>query len=194
MTQIDVTEGSGDGQVDRLTWISTRDTTVSIRQWIAVFGAISGSFVAVLNIQITNASIREIQGALSATLTEASWITTAYVAASLVIMPLTGWFVRVCSVRTYTLANMALFMLSVVACALAWCLESMIAMRFISGFFGGALIPMSMYIILITLPAVKRPIAFMFWGIAIAVAPSLGPVLGGWLTEEISWKLVFCLS
>ena len=67
----------------------------------------------------------------------------------------------------------------------------MIAMRFISGFFGGALIPMSMYIILITLPAAKRPIAFMFWGIAIAVAPSLGPVLGGWLTEEISWKFVF---
>ena len=173
MTQIDVTEGSGDGQVDRLTWISTRDTTVSIRQWIAVFGAISGSFVAVLNIQITNASIREIQGALSATLTEASWITTAYVASSLVIMPLTGWFVRVFSVRTYTLANMALFMLSVVGCALAWRLEAMIAMRFISGFFGGALIPMSMYIILITLPAEKRSIAFMSWGIAIAIAPPI---------------------
>ena len=186
-----MTEGSGDGQVDRLTWISTRDTTVSIRQWIAVFGAISGSFVAVLNIQITNASIREIQGALSATLTEASWITTAYVASSLVIMPLTGWFVRVFSVRTYTLANMALFMLSVVGCALAWRLEAMIAMRFISGFFGGALIPMSMYIILITLPAEKRSIAFMLWGIAIAIAPSLGPVLGGWLTEEVSWKFVF---
>ena len=191
MIPVDVTEGVTEGQAEKSTPGSARDTTVSVRQWIAVFGAISGSFVAVLNIQITNASIREIQGALSATLTEASWITTAYVASSLVIMPLTGWFVRVFSVRTYTLANMALFMLSVVACALAWSLESMIAMRFISGFFGGALIPMSMYIILITLPAVKRPIAFMFWGIAIAVAPSLGPVLGGWLTEEISWKLVF---
>jgi len=156
---VDVTEGVTEGQAEKSTPGSARDTTVSVRQWIAVFGAISGSFVAVLNIQITNASIREIQGALSATLTEASWITTAYVASSLVIMPLTGWFVRVFSVRTYTLANMALFMLSVVACALAWSLEAMIAMRFISGFLGGPLIPMSMYIILITLPAAKRPVA-----------------------------------
>lgn len=170
---------------------SASEPEVTLRQWITVFGAIAGSFVAVLNIQITNASLREIQGALSATLTEASWITTAYVASSLVIMPLTGWFVRVFSVRTYVVWNLVLFMISVVGCALAWNLEAMITMRFISGFFGGALIPMSMYIVLITLPATKQPVAFMLWGIAIALAPTIGPVIGGWLTEAVSWTLVF---
>ncbi len=170
---------------------SARDSDVTLRQWIAVFGAIAGSFVAVLNIQITNASLGDIQGALSATLTEASWITTAYVASSLVVMPLTGWFVRVFSVRTYVVWNMVLFMLSVVGCAMAWDLPAMIAMRFISGFFGGALIPMSMYIVVIMLPPARRPFAFVFWGIAIAMAPSMGPALGGWLTEEFSWTLIF---
>ena len=164
---------------------------MTLRQWVAVYGAIAGSFVAVLNIQITNASLGEIQGALAATLTEASWITTSYVASSLVVMPLTGWFVRVFSVRAYTIWNMTLFMVSVVGCALAWDLAAMIAMRFVSGFFGGALIPMSMYILLITLPPARRPVAFVFWGIAIALAPTMGPVLGGWLTEEFSWTLVF---
>lgn len=191
MTPPAVAEGAPEGSTaTRSSEVAEREN-VTLRQWIAVFGAIAGSFVAVLNIQITNASLREIQGALSATLTEASWITTAYVASSLVSMPLTGWFVRVFSVRTYVVWNIALFMISVVGCALAWDLEAMIGMRFISGFFGGALIPMSMYIVLITLPVAKRPVAFMFWGIAIALAPSMGPALGGWLTEEFSWTLVF---
>ena len=170
---------------------STEQPEVSLRQWIAVLGAISGSFVAVLNYQITNASLREIQGALSATLSEASWITTAYVASSIVVMPLTGWLVRVFSVRTYVLCNLVMFMVSLVGCALAWDLQAMIGLRFISGFFGGALIPMSMYIVLITLPTGKRPVAFMLWGFAIAQAPVIGPTLGGWMTDEFSWTLVF---
>ena len=110
---------------------------------------------------------------------------------SIVVMPLTGWFVRVFSVRTYTLCNMVMFMVSLVGCALAWDLNAMIGLRFFSGFFGGALIPMSMYIVLTTLPAGKRPVAFMLWGFAIAQAPVVGPTLGGWLTEEFSWTLVF---
>ncbi len=191
MTPPAAAEGASGGSTQTPSSRPADPEAVTLRQWIAVSGAIAGSFVAVLNIQITNASLREIQGALSATLTEASWITTAYVASSLVVMPLTGWFVRVFSVRTYVVWNMILFMVSVAGCALAWDLHAMIGMRFFSGFFGGALIPMSMYIVLITLPAAKRPVAFMFWGISIALAPSLGPALGGWLTDRFSWTLVF---
>ena len=116
---------------------------VTLRQWIAVSGAIIGSFCAVLNHQITNTSLREIQAALSANLTEASWITTAYLAAAIVIMPLTAWFTRVFSIRTYATVNTAGFMLSLVACALAWDLNAMIALRFIAGLFGGGLMPMA---------------------------------------------------
>ena len=112
---------------------SGTDEHVTLRQWIAVSGAIIGSFCAVLNHQITNTSLREIQAALSASLTEASWITTAYLAAAIVIMPLTAWLTRVFSVRTYATANTAGFMLSLVACALAWDLNAMIALRFAAG-------------------------------------------------------------
>ena len=84
-----------------------------------------------------NTSLREIQAALSASLTEASWITTAYLAAAIVVMPLTAWLTRVFSIRTYATVNTALFMVSLVACALAWDLNSMIALRFLSGLFGG---------------------------------------------------------
>ena len=191
MTPPAVADGAGGDSRPERAPESAVQPEVTLRQWIAVFGAIAGSFVAVVNFQVTSASLREIQGALSATLTEASWITTAYVASSLVVMPLTGWFVRVFSARTYTLWNMVLFMVSLVACALAWDLQVMIAFRFISGFFGGALIPMSMYIVLVTLPVGRRPVAFMVWGLAIAMAPSIGPVVGGWLTEEVSWTMVF---
>ena len=164
---------------------------VTVRQWIAVAGAIIGSFCAVLNHQITNTSLREIQAALSANLTEASWITTAYFAAAIVIMPLTAWLTRVLSIRTYTTLNTAMFMASLVACALAWDLNSMIALRFLSGLFGGGLMPMAFAVILATLPQSKRPVAFMWWSMLTAQAPSVGPALGGWLTDTYSWELIF---
>ena len=88
--------------------VSGTEERVTLRQWIAVSGAIIGSFCAVLNHQITNTSLREIQAALSASLTEASWITTACLAAAIVIMPLTAWLSRVFSVRAYATAKEAL--------------------------------------------------------------------------------------
>jgi DHA2 family multidrug resistance protein len=170
---------------------SATEERVTFRQWVAVAGAIIGSFCAVLNHQITNTSLREIQAALSANLTEASWITTAYLAAAIVVMPLTAWFARVFSVRGYATANITLFMLSLVACALAWDLNAMIALRFVAGLFGGGLMPMAFTVILTTLPESKRPIAFMFWALLTVQAPTVGPALGGWLTDTFSWELIF---
>ena len=164
---------------------------VTVRQWIAVTGAIIGSFCAILNYQIMNTSLREIQAALSASLTEASWITTAYLAAAIVVMPLTAWLTRVFSIRTYATVNTALFMVSLVACALAWDLNSMIALRFLSGLFGGGLMPMAFSIILATLPPSKRPVAFMWWSLLTVQALTVGPALGGWLTDTFSWELIF---
>ena len=164
---------------------------VSVRQWIAVSGAIIGSFCAILNYQIMNTSLREIQAALSASLTEASWITTAYLAAAVVVMPLTAWFTRVFSIRTYATVNTAMFMASLVACALAWDLNAMIALRFLSGLFGGGLMPMAFTVILATLPQSKRPVAFMWWSLLTVQALTVGPALGGWLTDAYSWELIF---
>ena len=183
--------GTGGARAPQASSTEDAEDDVSLRQWIAVAGAIVGSFCAILNIQITNTSLREIQAALSATLTEASWITTAYLAAAIVVMPLTAWLTRVFSIRTYATVNVAMFMISLVACALAWDLKVMIALRFISGLFGGGLIPMAFTVILVTLPASKRPIAFMFWAMLTVQAPTIGPALGGWLTDTYSWQLIF---
>lgn len=138
-----------------------------------------------------NTSLREIQAALSASLTEASWITTAYLAAAIVVMPLTAWLTRVFSIRTYATVNTVLFMVSLVVCALAWDLNSMIALRFLSGLFGGGLMPMAFSIILATLPPSKRPVAFMWWSLLTVQALTVGPALGGWLTDTFSWELIF---
>ncbi len=164
---------------------------VSLRQWIAVSGAIIGSFCAILNFQVTNTSLREIQAALSADLNEASWISTAYLAAAIVVMPLTVWFTRVFSIRTYATVNTAMFMASLIACALAWDLNAMIVLRFLSGLFGGGLMPMAFAVILATLPPSKRPVAFMWWSLLTVQALSVGPALGGWLTDASSWELIF---
>tara|TARA_Y100001934_G_scaffold277711_1_gene377157 strand:+ start:7034 stop:7537 length:504 start_codon:yes stop_codon:yes gene_type:complete len=135
--------------------------------------------------------LREIQTALSVNLTEASWITTAYLAYAIVIMPLTAWFTRVFSLRTYATANRVGFMVSLVACALAWDLNAMIALRFLAGLFGGSLIPMAFSVILATLPESKRPLAFVWWSVLTLQAPTVGPALGGWLTDTFSWELIF---
>ncbi|HEY9747891.1 MAG TPA: MFS transporter, partial [Allocoleopsis sp.] len=116
---------------------------VSLKTWIGVMGTLLGAFMAVLDIQITNASLQDIQAALGATLEEGSWISTAYLVAEIVVIPLTGWLARVFSTRWYLLVNAAFFIFFSVCCAWAWNLPSMIAFRALQGLTGGILIPMA---------------------------------------------------
>lgn len=172
----------------------TRSDTVPLRTWVGLIGAILGAFMAVLDIQITNASLQDIQAALGATLEEGSWISTAYLVAEIVVIPLTGWLSQVFSVRYYMLANTALFILFSVCCAWAWNLPSMIAFRALQGFTGGTLIPIAFTFILKNLPSSKQPIGLALFAITATFAPSIGPTLGGWLTENFSWEYIFYLN
>ena len=167
---------------------------ISLRSWIGVMGAILGAFMAVLDIQITNASLKDIQAALGATLEEGSWISTAYLVAEIVVIPLTGWLSRVFSTRRYLLMNAALFIFFSMCCAWSWNLNSMILFRALQGFTGGVLIPIAFTIILTTLPPGKQPIGLAMFAITATFAPSIGPTLGGWLTENYSWQYIFYLN
>ncbi|HIF11334.1 MAG TPA: MFS transporter, partial [Sneathiellales bacterium] len=139
--------------------VSTADTDrVSIRTWIAVLSGVLGGFMAVLNIMITNASLKDIQGAMSATLEEGSWISTSFLAAEIVIIPLSGWLCQVLSLRRYIIGTTIAFLLLSVLTAFAWDIYSMIVIRALSGLAGGALIPVSFSIILTMLPASKQTI------------------------------------
>ncbi len=117
--------------------------TVSLKTWIAVIGATIGAFMAVLNIQIVNASLADIQGAIGAGIDDGGWISTAYLVAEIIVIPLTGWLARVFSLRLYVLTNAILFLAFSAACAFAQNLGQMIVLRAIQGFAGGVLIPMA---------------------------------------------------
>src|SRR5271165_6801702 len=112
---------------------------VDFKTWLAVGGSMIGAFMAVLNIQITNASLPNIQGAIGAGIDDGGWISTSYLVAEIVVIPLTGFLTPVFSLRRYLLANTVMFLVMSVACAFAQNLGQMIALRALQGFFGGVL-------------------------------------------------------
>jgi len=167
---------------------------VPLRTWIAVLAGLLGAFMAVLDIQITNASLKEILGSLSATQEEGSWISSAYLVAEIIAIPLTGFMATVFSIRRYLMVNVVLFLIFSTLCGMAWNLESMIVFRALQGFTGGVMIPMAMVLVTRFLPPAKRPVGLALFGITATLAPTLGPTVGGWLTTLYSWPVIFYIN
>jgi DHA2 family multidrug resistance protein len=153
-----------------------------------------GAFMAVLDIQITNASIRDISGAIGATLDESSWISIAYLVPEIIVIPLTAWIASIFGLRRYLMATSILFLIFSVLCGQAWSLGSMIVFRAGQGFFGGALIPLGFTAVLQMLPQSKHAIGFSLFGLTAMFAPSIGPSIGGWLTDNWGWEWNFYLN
>ena len=168
--------------------------TVPLKTWIGVVGATLGAFMAVLNIQIVNASLADIQGAIGAGIDDGGWISTSYLIAEIVVIPLTAWLARIFSLRLYLLVNAALFLVFSVACAFAHNLEQMIVLRAIQGFTGGVLIPLAFTIIITFLPKAKQPIGLAMFALSATFAPAIGPTIGGYLTENWGWKYIFYVN
>lgn len=166
----------------------------SLRNWIAVLGALLGAFMAVLDIQISNSSLQNITGGIGATLDEGSWISIAYLVPEIIVIPLCGWLAQVFGLRRYLMWNSVLFLVFSMCCGFAWNLESMIAFRAFQGFTGGALIPMASTMVMIMLPAEKQPVGFALFGLSAMFAPAIGPSIGGWITENYSWPWIFYLN
>ena len=137
---------------------SAPDNSVPLKTWIAVGGALIGAFLAVLNIQITNASLPNIEGGIGTGGVYGTWISTAYLIGEIIVIPLTDFLSRVFSLRHYLLANTALFLLFSVLCGHAHSLSQMIVFRALQGFSGGVLIPLAFTIVMRTLPQSKQAI------------------------------------
>ncbi|XLZ70040.1 DHA2 family efflux MFS transporter permease subunit [Massilia sp. SR12] len=167
---------------------------VSARTWIAVAAGMLGAFMAVLDIQITNSSLRDILGALNATQEEGSWISTAYLVAEIIVIPLTALLTRTFGMRGYMMGTTALFLVFSTLCGAAWNLESMILFRMMQGFTGGALIPMAMTLVMAKLPPSKRAAGMAIFGLTATLAPSMGPTLGGYLSELYGWPSIFYIN
>jgi MFS transporter, DHA2 family, multidrug resistance protein len=167
---------------------------VELRTWIAVAAGMLGAFMAILDIQITNSSLRDILGSLSATQEEGSWISTAYLCAEIVVIPLTALLTQVFSLRGYMLGTTALFLVFSTLCGMSWNLESMIAFRVLQGFTGGALIPMALTLVMAKLPASKRAAGMAIFGLTATLAPAMGPTVGGFLAEIWGWPTIFYIN
>jgi DHA2 family multidrug resistance protein len=167
---------------------------VSFRTWLAVVGAALGAFLAVLNIQIVNSSLADIQGAIGAGIDDGGWISTSYLVAEIITIPLSGWLAGVFSIRRYLLVNTALFLAFSASCALAENLSQMIVLRAFQGFTGGVLIPLAFTIIMTKLPRVKQPVGMALFAVSATFAPAIGPTIGGYLNENYGWQYVFYVN
>jgi DHA2 family multidrug resistance protein len=167
---------------------------VSFKTWVAVVGSTLGAFLAILNIQVVGASLADIQGGIGAGLDDGGWITTSYLIAEIIVIPLSAWFASILSLRTYLLASTILFLGLTAACASAQTLGQMIVIRAAQGFAGGALIPLAFTIIMTKLPRSKYPAGLAIYSIAVVFAPSIGPALGGYFSDTFGWQSIFFLS
>ncbi len=167
---------------------------VSLKTWICVMGVLLGCFLAVLNIIVTNSSLRDIAGTLSASSDEISWVPTSYLVAEIVVIPLTAWLSAAFSLKKYLLANAVLFVFFSVCCGQAHTLGLMIFFRVLQGFTGGVLIPLSFVVILNYLPPSKQPVGMALFSVTATFAPAIGPLVGGWLTDSYGWPYIFYMN
>jgi len=162
--------------------------------WIAVAAGALGALMATLDISITNSALPQIQGAVGATGTEGTWISTGYLMSEIVMIPLAAWLTRVFGLRNFLVGNAALFTLFSVLCGLSGNLATLILARIGQGFTGGAMIPTAQTIIRTRLPRHQLPVGMTLFGLIVLLGPLLGPVLGGWLTENASWHWCFFIN
>lgn len=162
--------------------------------WIAVAAGSLGALMATLDISITNSALPQIQGAVGATGTEGTWISTGYLMSEIVMIPLAAWLTRVFGLRNFLLVNAVLFMAFSMMCGMSKSLEAMIVGRIGQGFTGGAMIPTAQTIIRTRLPRAQLSIGMTIFGLIVLLGPLLGPVFGGWLAENVSWRWCFFIN
>ena len=164
------------------------------RDWTGFMAMVFGMFMAILDIQIVSASISEIQAGLSASPDEAAWVQTSYLIAEIVMIPLSGWLSRLLSTRVLFTISAAGFTVFSLACAFSTSLGSMIAFRAAQGFIGGAMIPTVFATTFLLFPPAKRAQMSVVIGLTATLAPTIGPTLGGWLTQMLSWHWLFLIN
>jgi DHA2 family multidrug resistance protein len=166
----------------------------TLGDWIAVVAGAVGALMATLDISITNSALPQIQGEIGASGTEGTWIGTGYLIAEVVMIPLAAWFTRVFGLRNFLLGCATLFTLFSLVCGFAHNLPEMIVGRVGQGFTGGALIPTAQTIIATRLSRRQMPIGMTIFGLIVLLGPLAGPVVGGWLAENVSWSWCFFLN
>lgn len=167
---------------------------VTPRRLIAFFALVFGMFMAILDIQIVSSSLGEIQAGLSAAPEEISWVQTSYLIAEVIMIPLSGFLARALSTRVLFTISAAGFTLASVLCATATSIEQMIVYRALQGFIGGGMIPTAFAAAYTVFPKKAQPPVMALVGLTVTLAPTVGPTIGGYLTELFSWHWLFLVN
>jgi MFS transporter, DHA2 family, multidrug resistance protein len=165
-----------------------------VNPWIVAIAVMCSTFMEVLDTTVVNVSLPHIAGDLSATIDEATWALTSYLVANAIVLPITGWLAGRFGRKNLLMLSVIGFTASSFCCGFAPNLPFLIVCRVLQGASGGCLQPLSQAVLLEAFPADQRGKAMAFWGFGIVVAPVLGPVFGGWLTDNYSWRWVFYIN
>src|ERR1700678_364355 len=165
-----------------------------INPWVVAMAVTLATFMEVLDSSIANVALPHIAGTLGASTEESTWVITSYLVSSAIVLPMSGWLSNLIGRKRFYMACVAIFTASSFLCGLAPSLPMLIIFRILQGAGGGGLQPSEQAILADTFSAKQRGMAFAMYGMAVVVAPAIGPTLGGWITDNYSWHWIFFIN
>ena len=166
----------------------------AINPWVIALTVTLATFMEVLDTSIANVALPHIAGSLSAGQDESTWVLTSYLVSNAIVLPLSGWLSSIMGRKRFYMSCVALFTVSSCLCGVAPNLSMLIVFRILQGVGGGGLQPSEQAILADTFAPAKRGMAFAVYGIAVVMAPAIGPTLGGWITDNFSWRWIFFIN
>jgi len=166
----------------------------AVNPWIIAITVTLATFMEVLDTSIANVALPHIAGSLSAGQDESTWVLTSYLVSNAIVLPLSGWLSSIVGRKRFYMGCVALFTISSALCGFALNLPMLIVFRILQGAGGGGLQPSEQAILADTFPPAKRGMAFAVYGIAVVMAPAIGPTLGGWITDNFTWRWIFFIN
>ncbi|HXN93666.1 MAG TPA: DHA2 family efflux MFS transporter permease subunit, partial [Candidatus Acidoferrales bacterium] len=166
----------------------------AINPWLIAVVVSLAAFMEVLDTSIANVALPHIAGDLGASNEESTWVLTSYLVSNAIILPVSGWFVGILGRKRFFMICILIFTLTSLLCGIAWSLGFLLLARVVQGAGGGGLQPMAQAILADTFPPEKRGLAFSLYAVTAIVAPSIGPTLGGWITDNYSWRWIFYIN
>jgi DHA2 family multidrug resistance protein len=162
--------------------------------WLVAVGVMLATFMQVLDTSIANIALPHIAGSLSASTDQATWVLTSYLVSNAIILPMTGWLGNHFGRKRVFISCIGMFVFASTLCGMAPNLPTLILARILQGAGGGAMVPIAQAILLESFPVAKRGVAMATFSLAVIVAPIIGPTLGGWITDNYSWRWIFYIN
>jgi DHA2 family multidrug resistance protein len=166
----------------------------AVNPWLIAASVMLATFMEVLDTSVANVSLNYIAGSLAVSNDEATWVLTSYLVSNAVVLPASGWLSRTFGRKRFLITCIVIFTVASVLCGVANSLGALVLARILQGAGGGALQPVAQAVMLETFPREKRGVAMSVYAMGVVVAPILGPTLGGWLTDNYSWRWVFYIN